>query len=68
MMDESRDRPDVMDIMTLLIAGDEYDFTIYPKEVGRTLQNYITQIKTDAAYDAIKFTLDYLREKKVGNV
>lgn len=62
-MKEPRNRPDVMEIMTLLISDNEYDFTIYPNEIGRTMQNYITQLKTDNFYDAVKFTLDHLKEK-----
>jgi len=53
----------VMEIMQEYLSENEYDLSMH-NELGRTFENFIKQQKTDSAYDAIEFTLAYLKETK----
>jgi len=56
----------IMEIITFYLERDGHDRYEYAitNEIGKTMENYIKQIKTDEACKAIEFTLKYLKEKK----
>lgn len=53
----------VSEILTHYIAENRESYSIYD-EVGRTLENFIKQQKSDEAVKAIEYTVMYLKKKK----
>jgi len=59
--------------MTELSLGDkittEFDggenYLIYPSDIGKTLQNYIAEVRAKGLREGIQFTLKYLRDRKM---